>query len=156
MNCRYIKLLVDSIYPDTNNLCFVHLAELVAKTADSTNMALNKNVTYSSQYDSTTNKAANIVDGVIASNGWASKNQYPTLVVNGAEWVGVDLGAVYNITEIDVCNSSYSSGGVLKAYRLYVSGDGTNYNLVYTATDMNNTVGRMDSIKLSNLQEQVI
>ncbi|KRF09937.1 glycosyl hydrolase family 95 catalytic domain-containing protein [Paenibacillus sp. Soil787] len=87
------------------------------------NVSLNKTVTgYSSQFDSTTWKSANINDGVVnsTSRGWASAYGSGTR----DEWVTIDLGQTYNLSSFTIQNEDVSDNRNVKDYILYGSSTG--------------------------------
>lgn len=92
--------------------------------AQTTNLALNKPVTASSQYN-TTWKAANAVDGN-TSTRWDSiegSNVDP-------QWIYVDLQATYNITHVKITwEAAYG-----KAYQIQTSPDATTWTTIYSTT----------------------
>jgi hypothetical protein len=90
-------------------------------TTTVTNVALNKTVTVSS-IDGPANAAANAVDGNTTTR-WSSAYSDP-------QWIQVDLGATYSISEIDL-NWEAACG---KNYLIQTSTDGTNWTTQNTVT----------------------
>lgn len=159
MQVQYIKLVIDTVYPDSGYY-YVGVDELRAKKSDGTNVALNKTVIASSA--SSDWGAAKLTDGSVTTAGgqstthaWGDTTSYANGAVNGAEYAIVDLDEAYNIKSIEIVSMSYPNAwmGPLKAYRLYTSTDNLNYSLAYTASNMPNTYGRVDTVTLSDGQQ---
>ena len=90
----------------------------------STNVALNKTVTFSKQQVG--NEASHAVDGDLATR-W-SADIYP-------EWIQVDLGATYTVNRTEVCPTSDRA----YKFKVEVSTNGTSYTQVVDR--LNNTTG---------------
>lgn len=89
-----------------------------------TNVALGKIVTgYSSQFDASSWKAANINDGIVTSTsrGWASVAGATT---GRNEWVSIDLGQAYTLSSFQIQNEDAADNRNIKDYVLYGSSTG--------------------------------
>ncbi|MDD5688205.1 MAG: carbohydrate-binding protein [Elusimicrobia bacterium] len=132
---------VQGLVPDTNyyfaikssdaagNCSAISNITPVVKTAAlTTNIALNKTVTVSSTYtDIYSNYSANrAVDGILTTR-WASLGSDP-------QWISIDLGATYNITEIVLKWGTDWFCTYAKDYLIQVSNDGSNWQTIYTKT----------------------
>ncbi|KRF09938.1 LamG-like jellyroll fold domain-containing protein [Paenibacillus sp. Soil787] len=113
----------ETIHIATNGTTYSEILDRMTTPAGKENVALNKSVTdFSSQYDTTTWKAANMNDGVVnsTSRGWASKSGSGTR----DEWVTIDLGQTYNLSSFTIQNEDVSDNRNVKDYKLYGSSTG--------------------------------
>ncbi|MBI5016296.1 MAG: discoidin domain-containing protein [Deltaproteobacteria bacterium] len=89
-----------------------------------TNLALNQTATASSTRSGTSYTAAKAVDGS-ASTSWMSST------TSGAQWVRVDLGASYTISNVKVV---WPATYYAKAFQIQTSNDGTNFTSRYSTS----------------------
>ncbi len=118
---------------------FVHVYGLDAATPPSQDLALNKTAT-SSTPCSSSQTAAQAVDGSFSGNAWCSSVASP--------WLMVDLGAPYNVSRFVVEHAG--AGGQAfslntAAYNIQVSTDGVNF------TQVVNVTGNVDSITTNDI-----
>ncbi|MDH7463192.1 discoidin domain-containing protein [Chitinophagaceae bacterium 26-R-25] len=127
MDTRFIKFKATSSY---SNLVTVGELSLYGQLAASqpppapTLVPSNKPIIgFSSQYNTSTYKAANINDGVVNSsyNGWASASGSGTR----NEWVSIDLGQTYTLSSFIIQNEYGANGRNVKDYVLYGSATGS-------------------------------
>ncbi|MDD5688216.1 MAG: discoidin domain-containing protein [Elusimicrobia bacterium] len=94
-------------------------------TENYTNIALNKAVTASTVEG--TDIASKAVDGDL-STGWVAQRIEP-------EWIYVDLGAKYKITEVILEWGRYPYNSYGKSYAIQISDDHINWTPIYTQTN---------------------
>jgi hypothetical protein len=108
------------------------LAELIPTTASAsgfTNLALNKSVTAGKAFCNSGETAAHAVDGS-TSTKWCHNS--------GPDWLQVDLGATYNVSQFILTNNNENTDYFTKAYTIQTSTDGSTWTTVVDIT--NNTI----------------
>lgn len=119
-NVRYIREYQNGNTVDSEN----HIVEVQAMNADGVNVALHKMVTSSA---ANATNLTSVTDGITTSDDYASFG-------TGAQWIQVDLGAIYNNIDYVQIWNHYADARTFHEVKLEVSEDGTNWTTVFDST----------------------
>jgi hypothetical protein len=96
-----------------------------------TNLALNKSVTTGQGYCNGSETAAQAVDGS-AGTKWCHQNS--------GDWLRVDLGATYNVSEFILTNNNENSNYITRDYNIQTSMDGITWSSAVVNVTNNTTL----------------
>lgn len=134
MQARFVKLLIDTGVGHAGNNGIYTVGELKIFDSSGTNIAQGKTATARASYGGSAPEQA--VDGVAMSypNFYATPAGVGTSP-NGSEWLKIDLGTAINIKSYELCTYYGNGYGILTGYRIAVSLDDIDYQVIYTDTD---------------------